>query len=120
MAKQIQLRETVLDDQTVVFSLTVSRARAPAMRRYLEGLLGLLTIEEPGWEGQTQAREELPSQALKRLRLSRGMSQKTLAEYLGVSQGRISDFEQGVKFIPLETAQQLATLFQVGAHVFIR
>ena len=111
----IELRESPHDEKTVSFSLIVSKSRAPALRRHLESLIALLSYD------QFDDMEEggLPSQVLKRLRQERGLPQKAVAQYLGVSQGRISDLEQGVKKISLEEAQKLATYFQVSTSLFL-
>lgn len=121
MKSPIELRESPHDEKTVSFSLIVSKSRAPALRRHLESLIALLSydqfddVEESGLRSTV----ELPSQALKRLRQERGLPQKAVAQYLGVSQGRISDLEQGVKRISLEEAQKLATYFQVSTSLFL-
>lgn len=117
----IELRESLHDEKTVAFTLLVSKARAAAMRRHLESLIALMSYDQfdEVEESELRSRAEFPSQALKRLRLERGLSQKAIAEFLGVSQGRISDFEQGVKKIPVEEAQKLAVYFHVSASTFL-
>ncbi len=122
MKSTVELRESPHDEKTVSFSLIVSRARAPAMRRYLESLVALMNLEavDGPEEIDFHARTESPSQALKRLRLERGLTQKAVATLLGVSQARVSDFEQGVKSIPVEAARQLAAFFQVSSAVFLQ
>lgn len=117
----IELRESPHDEKTVSFSLIVSKSRAPALRHHLESLIALLSYDQfdDMEEGGLRSKAELPSQVLKRLRQERGLPQKAVAQYLGVSQGRISDLEQGVKKISLEEAQKLATYFQVSTSLFL-
>ncbi len=119
MKAPIELRESPHDEKSVAFSLIVSKARAPLLRRHLESLLALLALEDaPSYGDMSQV--ESPAQALKRLRMERGLTQKSIAQQLGVTQARVSDFEQGVKKIPYESARVLADFFGVGVGTFVR
>lgn len=60
-----------------------------------------------------------PGKRLRRLRRSRGLTQKALSEMIQTTQSRISEFEAGVRAIPLSCAEVLAQLFGVSADEFL-
>lgn len=117
----IQLRESEMDDQTTVFSLAVPKRRASQYRAYLEALVKLIDAYEDNGVTleNSAATRELPGNLLKRLRTEWGLSQKAMAQVVGVSQGRISDYEQGVREIPVDVAEKLAQHFHVQRGSFL-
>lgn len=71
---------------------------------------------EPGIES---AASPEPGKRLRRLRRSRGLTQKALADSIRTTQSRISEFEAGVRAIPVPCAQVLAELFGVSVDEFL-
>lgn len=60
-----------------------------------------------------------PGKRLRRLRRSRGLTQKALSEMIQTTQSRISEFEAGVRAIPLSCAEVLAQFFGVSPDEFL-
>lgn len=116
-----RLVEHPIDDNEVCFTLTIPRERAEAVRRHLASLLDVMGLDEAAAapEAAMVRPDEAPGVCLKRLRLEHGLTQKQLAAHLKVNQARVSDYEQGVRAIPFESAGVLAGLFNVSARFFV-
>ena len=56
---------------------------------------------------------------IKELRLQRNMSQKQVAEYLGVVGATISAYEQGKKYPSIEILIKICTLYHVSADYLL-
>lgn len=106
----------------VSFQVTVPRYAADAFEESLKSLAALVDCRPPLTDSASlwakPAGRELPGKLLKRLRTEAGMTQRQAAEAFGTTQSRISDFEMGVRTIPLEVAERMARRFGVRASDF--
>jgi ribosome-binding protein aMBF1 (putative translation factor) len=65
------------------------------------------------------ADEELPGASLTGARLKEGLTQKQLAEKLGVNQGYVSDMERGKRSIGKGMAKRLGDILDINYRVFL-
>jgi len=72
----------------------------------------LYSIEEVFPEGN-------PAMALRGLRTKEGITQKQLAERLGITQTRVSEMETGVRPISVDMAKRIAEAYGTSYKVFL-
>ena len=56
---------------------------------------------------------------IKALRVDRDLSQKLLAEYLTLSRSRYSNYENGIRDIPIEVLSRIADFYQTSVDYLI-
>jgi plasmid maintenance system antidote protein VapI len=59
-----------------------------------------------------------PGEMVKGLRVREGITQKLMAEKLGVKQHHISEMEKGIRPITLEMAKRIGKTFNISYKVF--
>ncbi len=59
------------------------------------------------------------SEKLKNLRVNKGLTQKQLGEFIGLSKGTVSNYERGAKLPTIETLKILATYFNVPSDYLL-
>ena len=79
---------------------------------------GWVNVDDLDWFKEAVAKEP-PGSNLRFYRKLVGMTQKELAEKLGVTKQHISDMENGRRAISKKTAKELAKLFKVSPARFI-
>ena len=79
---------------------------------------GWVNVDDLDWFKEAVAKET-PGSNLRFYRKLVGMTQKELAEKLGVTKQHISDMENGRRAISKKTAKELAKLFKVSPARFI-
>ena len=79
---------------------------------------GWVNVEDLDWFKEAVARET-PGSNLRFYRKLVGMTQKKLAEKLGMNKQHISDMENGRRAISKKTAKELGKLFKVSPARFI-
>lgn len=60
-----------------------------------------------------------PAMALRGLRLREGITQKQLADSLGISQTRVSELETGARAISLAMAKRIAEAYKTSYKIFL-
>ena len=63
--------------------------------------------------------EAHPGMALRGLRVKEGITQKELAERLGIKQHRVSEMEKGVRPISVDMAKRIGEAYNVVYKVFL-
>jgi len=63
--------------------------------------------------------EELPGVALSGARIKEGLTQKKLAENLGITQGHVSEMERGKRSIGKAMAKKIADVLNVDYRIFL-
>ena len=63
--------------------------------------------------------EDLPGVCLAGSRMKEGLTQKQLSELTGISQGHISEMENGKRVIGKKRAKNLAKALNVGYKIFL-
>lgn len=105
-------------DGEVVFRLTVPRRLESRIEAHLKSLADLLE----GMNIEEADREESdlpPGLILKNARRANSMTQKQMAEVLGVRQTQISEMESGVRKIPENVALKISERFGIESSRLI-
>ena len=79
-------------------------------------------VNEDGEELYTHAEvfpEAHPGMVLRGLRVKEDITQKTLAESLGIKQHRVSEMEKGVRPISVDMAKRIGKLYNISYKVFL-
>jgi plasmid maintenance system antidote protein VapI len=79
-------------------------------------------INEDGEELYSAAEvfpEAHPGMALRGLRVKEDITQKELAERLGIKQHRVSEMEKGVRSISVDMAKRIGEAYNVSYKVFL-
>lgn len=96
----------------------VLRALACILDVSTDYLLGIGEENKFEDEDENYAHEDI-GHAIKEERLRNGLTQKELAEMVGVSQSEISKFERGLAPIPLKIAEKIADAFGMSYPTFL-
>jgi antitoxin component HigA of HigAB toxin-antitoxin module len=86
-----------------------------------EGIEAVLTVKQRADidENSTYSLEETfpdshPGKALAGLRAREGLTQRQMAESLGISQSRLSELERGVRRITIDMAKKAAEMYGIS------
>jgi DNA-binding XRE family transcriptional regulator len=109
------------------FRLSVSNENAEAVELAIRAIIGLLTMQNPvnesGDEEYSSVEEVLgprvPGDILQGFRYREGLTQKQLADAVGVKQNHISEMERGTRKISLNMAKRFAEFFHTSEKAFI-
>jgi len=63
--------------------------------------------------------ERLPYERIRDLRIDRGLTQQTIAEFLNVKQNTYSQYEIGVLNYPLDVVVRLACFYEVSVDYLV-
>ena len=107
--------------------LTVPAEEALRVMDAIDGVLTLAghtvrQINENGEELFSAAEvfpEAHPGMALRGLRVKEGITQKELAERLGIKQHRVSEMEKGRRAISVEMAKRIGEAYDISYKVFL-
>lgn len=91
---------------------------------YEEELRRIIAESEADDDGSRYAAEDVlgvptPGQLLKGLRAREGITQKELADALGIQQHHVSEMEKGTRKIGLAMAKRIAKAYGVSHRVFV-
>jgi transcriptional regulator with XRE-family HTH domain len=80
-----------------------------------------LVVDEPElpYEQIVELRQRIIGALLRKARVSKGQSSKEVADLLGVTTQRLTEFEFGAKPVPLALLQELADVLDVSMSYFI-
>ena len=112
--------------ESVSFTITVPRDKAYIFRKMLRGMLemaGLARLTNEEGEDLYTPEEVFPhaspAMALRGLRTKEGITQQQLAEALGISQGRLSELESGVRPISVAMAKRIGKAYDCNYRSFL-
>lgn len=110
---------------TETISITVPKAIAPQVYEAIASLLKLANIRPVNSEGEElYSMSEIfpdgsPAMALRGLRTKEGITQKQLAEKLGIAQTRVSEMENGKFPISKAMAKRIEDAFGMPYKLFL-
>lgn len=110
---------------TETISITVPKAIAPQVYEAIASLLKLANIRQVNSEGEELCSmsdifpDGSPAMALRGLRTKEGITQKQLAEKLGIAQTRVSEMENGKFPISKAMAKRIEDAFGMPYKLFL-
>jgi DNA-binding XRE family transcriptional regulator len=107
--------------------LTVPTADASQVLEAIENILScaghtVRRVNEDGEElfsSEEVLTEATPGMALLGLRVREGITQKELAERLGIKQHRVSEMERGIRRISMDMAKRIGEAYNISHKVFL-
>jgi DNA-binding XRE family transcriptional regulator len=113
--------------ESTEISITIPSRDAPKVGQALSGFMTLAghkvrRINEDGEELFSSAEifsDSHPGSRLHGLRVREGLTQKDMANKLGVRQHHVSEMEKGKRVIGLEMAKRISSMFDVSYKAFI-
>ena len=120
------MKKRIIKGSLVEFKLTVPRDRAEAFDKALRGLLEASGLErltndegEELYEHEELFPEVSPATRLRGLRTKVGITQNELAAALGITQGRLSELENGTRPISLAMAKRIGKAYSCNYRSFL-
>ncbi len=119
--------QTTGESTEINLSVAIPATESLLMAETLKGVLALAghkvrPVNEEGDELYTADEvfpDSHPGDMIKGLRAREGLTQKQMAEQLGLRQHHISEMEKGVRLITLEMAKRIGKTFNISYKVFL-
>lgn len=105
--------------ETIELRFIVPAAKANAVRKAVAKFNAEETTAIPWRDVFPHTEEELPGVCLRGARHREGLSQKTLADLIGIPQRHISEMENNKRPIGKQNARKLAQALNVSYKVFL-
>jgi len=123
----VDIRTIPTRDGRVEINLSIPAAKCPPILDALRGILTLtgLKTRRIDEDGDDVVRAEVvlgdvtPAMALRGLRVKEDITQKELANRLGISQNMVSEMENGKRTITTKMAKRIAEAFGVPYKAFL-
>ncbi len=106
-------------DGYVDFTCRVPASMAPAVQKAFEGVLALVREQERTYTVEEVFPGYAPGHALRGARQMHDLTQRELAERIGVAATHISEMERGKRPIGKSMAKRLAAALQTDYKVFL-
>lgn len=126
-----ELMKTQTTGSLTEITVTVPSDDAGEMCRVIEGILALARIRmgasprktnEHGdelYEIEEVFPDSAPGHRLRGLRKREGLTQKAMAEALGIRQSHLSDMERGTRAISVDMAKRIAKTYGTSHQIFL-
>ena len=123
----LELMKTQTTGALTEISFTVPSANADSVCKAVRSILELIQLRQPLGVNDDNALytvedvipESTPGFRLRGLRAREGITQKQLAERLGIRQHHVSEMEKGSRLISLDMAKRIGEAYGVSYKVFV-
>ena len=117
------MKTQTINESTDEIRILVSKSLTPAVENAISSILKLIETRQESGEILLPAENLFPDagpdMAMRGLRTKEGLTQKQLAEKLGITQVRISEYENKKRPIPKKLAHKIEETFGVTYKAFL-